>query len=297
MADPTAYPTGTIRITIEGLPDSTQEYTIELRASLQHQASGLGGAEGHGVPTAHHPSHDDIRIRTQVLIPWAQQHGVGACAWRFFVHQPAYNGRTYFTSLSNNSVSEVVLHDNNDVARMTASFRALDNIPPTIAQQRLDLCVPAGTRRASAQAVDQVFAALLEAIILPLAFVEPLDLCRLALVDTQWAATMRNYFDATNRWDRAILENIGLATYFPTPAQAAAAVSLIKAIQRPTPALAADICAEFKQEEKMYDDMLGEDVPHEEVFVMRAGKLVGLPYTFVWRCVRDWRPLTMLTCH
>lgn len=169
---------------------------------------------------------------------------------------------------------------------LTASFRALDNIPRPLAQRRLDACIPVGTRRASGTAIDEAFAAQLDPTLLRFACAEPLDVARLALVSTQWAAAVRGYAGAGT-----VLKLLGLAKHFPTPAEAAAAVPLIKAVQRPSLALRAGIGQEYKARviarvPMMFHYSEEYDLPEDETFTMRAGKLGGIPdYSFVWRCV------------
>lgn len=100
---------------------------------------------------------------------------------------------------------------------------------------------------APAPLLAQALTAQLEVSILPFLVTGSLDAARMAPVDTLWAAALRNHVAGPNGWDDgAILEFMGLAKYFPTPAEAAAAVSLVKATRRPSLAQRTAIAAELE---------------------------------------------------
>jgi hypothetical protein len=69
---------------------------------------------------------------------------------------------------------------------------------------------------------------------LPFALGHPRDAARVALVAKPWAADVRRCFE---RDSTPFMKGFGLAEHFTTPAQAAAALSILKAIQRPSPEL------------------------------------------------------------
>lgn len=83
------------------------------------------------------------------------------------------------------------------------------------------------------------------------------------------------------------LDAYGIRQYgFHMPGKRAAALQVLHAIIRPSPEQAAAISGDKYQEDKVERvDMDGEEwmMDIREELSMRAGKIAGLPYTFLWR--------------
>jgi hypothetical protein len=157
----------------------------------------------------------------------------------------------------------------------TVTFRGLA-LPATILPLRLAACDPAV--RARPEAIAEVFENMLEELILPFALHEPLDISRAGLVAKPWGTGVRGWF-AADRWVKVF----GLSEYFTTHDQAAAALDVLKAIERPSFELAETVSTRYQGEVKQRSSYDGMQFTMYEGCKMRVGKLAGLPYTFLWR--------------
>lgn len=79
--------------------------------------------------------------------------------------------------------------------------------------------------------------------------------------------------------------------FFPTPAEAAATLTVLQAIRRPSPELNVSLTKEYAGEAKR--DGVGK---MSEVFNLRVGKLEGLPFTFLWRYMSVGHLFYLLPC-
>ncbi len=156
----------------------------------------------------------------------------------------------------------------------TVCFRGIALPAAAIAPLRLAACDRAvGTQRAHPDAVDRAFHTHLEQTILPYCLGDSLDAARAALVAKSWARGVQGWFGA-GHWRKLF----GLEPYFPTPAEAAAALSVLKAIKRPSPELQAAVGIKYRL--TIVDN---DDIPPSKFTLFRVGKLTGLPFTFLWR--------------
>jgi hypothetical protein len=115
-------------------------------------------------------------------------------------------------------------------------------------------------QRAHSNTIDAVFSTYLEQTILPYALGEPLDAARAALVAKPWAAGVREWFDAAH-WGKVF----GLGEHFKAPAEAA--LSVLKAVGRPSPELDAAVGKKYAANTGLM----------RERFTLHVGKLAGLP--------------------
>lgn len=132
---------------------------------------------------------------------------------------------------------------------ITASFRGVE-LPAAVAPLRLAACDPApGQGRAPPDAIAQAFDAHLAQTTLPFALGHPLDAPRTALVGKPWAAGVKAWYEGP---DAHFLKAWGLGKYFTTPAAAAGALALLKAVERPVPggALEKALTAEYEAKVK-----------------------------------------------
>jgi hypothetical protein len=177
--------------------------------------------------------------------------------------------------LSTFTTNSKKLKDCREPFAATVTFRGVA-LPAAILPLRLAACDPAV--RARPEAVAEVFDNMLDDLILPFALCEPLDIFRAALVAKPWGTGVRGWF-AADRW----VKIFGLSEYFPTHDQAAAALDVLKAIERPSPELAETVGTRYQADVKSHS--FGMEIESYEGFHMRVGKLAGLPHTFLWRYV------------
>lgn len=162
---------------------------------------------------------------------------------------------------------------------MGASFCGMA-LPQASAPVRFAACAPAAA--ADPEAIAQVLKALLQPLILPFALACTLDAARAALVAKDWAAEVQNWFGGM-----AWLKACGLHEHFTTPAQAAAVLSIVKAVERPKREMQGALSEEYEADVKSYDFFINMNVTVWHGFKLGVGKIAGLPYTFMWRYVSE----------
>jgi len=199
---------------------------------------------------AHH--HRPLHYLTQVMAAWTRQRGLGPGPWWLLVHS-SWCLRSISTISEAVPVNDIIEYQHGfvDIAPddttateeerkksrkkrdvplidATVSFRGIE-LPASIAPLRLAACGPApDTRRAHSDTIDAVFSTYLEQTILPFALGQPLNAARAALVAKPWAAGVHGWFDSA-QWCKVF----GLGEHFKMPAEAAVALSVLKAIERP----------------------------------------------------------------